>query len=81
MQNNTHIRDKNVQFFEEDHLYIVNRDPTTKYTSVTTLIKSLFPPFDADAAIEDMRNGHRMNSMRVGDDQSESKTCGSRTKP
>lgn len=56
-----HRRDQNIQFLEEPHIYIVNRDPSIKYISVTTLIKSLFPQFDTDIAIKNMRNGKKWN--------------------
>jgi len=54
---NTHSRDKNIQFFEEDHKYIVLTEPDVKYTSVTTWIHSHFPHFDADLIIAKMMNG------------------------
>jgi ATP-dependent exoDNAse (exonuclease V) beta subunit len=54
---NSHERDKNIKFFEEDHKYIILSDPDTKYTSVTTWNHSHFPKFDADEIIKNMMNG------------------------
>jgi hypothetical protein len=62
---NYHERDKNIQFFEEDHKYIILSDPETKYTSVTTWNHSHFPKFDADEIIKNMikskgwKEGHK----------------------
>jgi ATP-dependent exoDNAse (exonuclease V) beta subunit len=52
-----HPRDKHIQFFEEDHKYIVDLDPDTKYTSVTTWIHEHFEKFDSDKVIEKMISG------------------------
>ena len=54
---NAHERDKNIQFFEEGHKYIILSDPNSKYTSVTTWAHSHFPHFDADKIIEAMMKG------------------------
>jgi hypothetical protein len=54
---NAHIRDKNIQFFEEDHKYLIKCDPDIKYTSVTTWCHSHFPHFDADEIICNMMKG------------------------
>ena len=54
---NEHSRDKNIQFLEDGHKYIITTEPDTKYTSVTTWIHSHFPHFDADAVIKNMMNG------------------------
>ena len=53
----SHIRDKNIKFFEEDHKYIIKCDPDVKYTSVTTWCHSHFPHFDADEVINNMMKG------------------------
>jgi ATP-dependent exoDNAse (exonuclease V) beta subunit len=52
-----HPRDKHIQFFEEDHKYIVDLEPDTKYTSVTTWIHEHFEKFDSDKVIEKMMSG------------------------
>jgi hypothetical protein len=52
-----HPRDKHIQFFEEDHKYIVDLEPDTKYTSVTTWIHEHFEKFDSDKVIEKMMAG------------------------
>ena len=54
---NAHVRDKNIQFFEEGHKYIILTEPDTKYTSVTTWNHTHFPHFDADAIINTMMKG------------------------
>jgi len=54
---NVHPRDKNIQFFEEGHKYIITCDPDCKYTSVTTWNHSHFPEFDADKVICNMIKG------------------------
>ena len=55
--NNTHIRDKNLQFFEDGHKYVVLTDCESKYTSVTTWNHSHFAKFDADKIIKNMMKG------------------------
>jgi len=50
-------RDKHIQFFEEGHKYIVDLEPDTKYTSVTTWIHEHFDKFDSDKVIEKMISG------------------------
>jgi ATP-dependent exoDNAse (exonuclease V) beta subunit len=54
---NAHLRDKNIQFFEEGHKYIILTEPDIKYTSVTTWNHSHFPHFDADEVIRNMMKG------------------------
>ena len=54
---NVHPRDKNIQFFETGHKYIITCDPKSKYTSVTTWNHSHFPEFDADKVICNMMKG------------------------
>lgn len=51
---NKHLRDNNISFQEEGHIYDINGDKT--YTSVTTWIHSLFEHFDADKIIDKMMN-------------------------
>jgi len=52
-----HIRDENIQFFEEGHKYFIKSDPESKYTSVTTWNHSHFPHFKADEVIFNMMKG------------------------
>jgi len=52
-----HIRDENIQFFEEGHKYVIKTDPDSKYTSVTTWNHSHFPHFNADEVITNMMKG------------------------
>ena len=52
-----HIRDENIQFFEEGHKYVIKSDPDSKYTSVTTWNHSHFPHFNADEVITNMMKG------------------------
>ena len=54
---NADKRDQCIQFFEEDHKYIISFEPDTKYTSVTTWNHTHFPVFDADAIIISMMRG------------------------
>lgn len=54
---NHHIRDEFIQFFEQDHKYIITCDQESTYTSVTTWNHSHFPHFDADQIIKKMMNG------------------------
>jgi hypothetical protein len=62
---NSHPRDKNIQFFEEDHKYIISTEPNVKYTSVTTWNHEHFPKFEADSIIDNMmkskgwKEGHK----------------------
>ena len=62
---NAHIRDKNIQFFEEDHKYVILTEPNIKYTSVTTWNHQHFPKFEADSIIDNMikskgwKEGHK----------------------
>lgn len=56
---NSHPRDKHIQFFEEGHKYIVDLEPETKYTSVTTWVHEHFEQFDADIIIKKMMNSSR----------------------
>jgi ATP-dependent exoDNAse (exonuclease V) beta subunit len=54
---NSHPRDKHIQFFEEDHKYIIDLEPNVKYTSVTTWIHEHFEKFDSDKIITKMMSG------------------------
>jgi ATP-dependent exoDNAse (exonuclease V) beta subunit len=62
---NSHPRDADIQFFEEDHKYIILSEPDVKYTSVTTWNHSHFPKFEADSIIDNMmkskswKEGHK----------------------
>lgn len=58
---NPHPRDDEIQFFEIGHKYKILSDPNSKYTSVTTFIHSLFPKFDADKVIKNIKNGKNWN--------------------
>ena len=54
---NQHERDKFIKFYSRGHRYEILSDPGQKYTSVTTLIHSQFPKFDADAVIANIMRG------------------------
>ncbi len=64
-QYNKHPRDDNIEFFEQDHKYVILTEPNIKYTSVTTWNHSHFPKFEADNIIENMmkskgwKEGHK----------------------
>jgi ATP-dependent exoDNAse (exonuclease V) beta subunit len=54
---NCHDRDQYIQFFEEDHKYVITNDIENKYTSVTTWNHSHFPIFNANLIIKNMMKG------------------------
>ena len=54
-QKNSHERDKHIKFYDKSHSYTVKNKGG--YTSVTTILKKLFEPFNSDAVIENMMNG------------------------
>lgn len=62
---NKHPRDANIQFYEEDHKYVILSKPGIKYTSVTTWNHEHFPKFNADEIIDNMfksknwKEGHK----------------------
>lgn len=66
---NAHPRDKDIQFFEKGHTYVIYNNPNVKYTSTTTWVHSLFENFDADKIIDKMMNskswkeGHKYWNM------------------
>jgi len=51
---NTHSRDRHISFYEPTHTYTILNDLGSKYTSVTTLIHTLFEQFNADNIIRKM---------------------------
>ena len=51
---NAHPRDKRITFDPIPHTYMIDGDPTVKYTSVTTWNHGHFEEFDADAIIRSM---------------------------
>jgi hypothetical protein len=51
---NAHERDLYIKFHEYGHRYEITNDPGKRYTSVTTLVHSQFPKFNADAIIDKM---------------------------
>ncbi len=53
-KNNTHARDQYISFYEPTHTYTILNDTKSKYTSVTTLIHTLFEQFNADNIIQKM---------------------------
>lgn len=59
---NAHMRDKDISFKEEGHVYTVKGD--TSYTSVTTWIHSLFEQFDADKIIQNMMKSHNWSKNK-----------------
>lgn len=54
---NYHPRDRHIQFYEEEHKYIIDFEPDVKYTSVTTWIHEHFEKFEADKIIKKMMSG------------------------
>lgn len=61
-QQNHHSRDDVIHFVEETHTYFISE---CKYTSVTTIIHSLFEPFDADKVIDKMMKGRNWNPANI----------------
>ena len=55
---NRHQRDSRCKFYPESHTYEIDE---STYRSVTTIISSFFSVFDADDAIEKMKNGRNWN--------------------
>ena len=51
---NKHDRDLHIKFHEYGHRYEITNDPGKRYTSVTTLVHSQFPKFNADLIIDKM---------------------------
>jgi hypothetical protein len=51
---NVHERDLYIKFHEYGHRYEITSDPGKRYTSVTTLVHSQFPKFNADIIIDKM---------------------------
>lgn len=49
---NQHERDLYIKFHEYGHRYEITSDPGKRYTSVTTLVHSQFPKFNADLIID-----------------------------
>lgn len=66
---NAHPRDQHINFFEEDHKYIIDLEPNVKYTSVTTWVHEHFEKFDSDKIITKMmssaswKEGHKYWGM------------------
>lgn len=58
---NADKRDQNIRFYARGHKYEILTDLRSKYTSVTTWNKSLFPKFDADAVIANIMRGRNWN--------------------
>ncbi len=58
---NKHERDEFITFEEKEHKYQILSDIETKYTSVTTWIHTLFPPFNSTIIIRNMMKGKNWN--------------------
>lgn len=62
---NSHPRDTNIKFYEEEHKYIILSEPDVKYTSVTTWNHEHFAKFEPDSIINNMmkskgwKEGHK----------------------
>ena len=54
---NAHPRDEFIQFFEDGHKYIIQCDPDSKYTSVTTWNHTHFAHFDAEKVVANIMKG------------------------
>lgn len=63
---NSHVRDKDISFEKEAHVYTV-RDTTQRsceYVSVTRWVGQQFEGFDADKVIDKMMNGRNWTSSQ-----------------
>jgi ATP-dependent exoDNAse (exonuclease V) beta subunit len=60
---NPHERDKRITFQEEGHIYKIE-GVAEKPISVTTLIHSFFPEFDADTVIDKMMAGRKWSESK-----------------
>jgi hypothetical protein len=66
---NADQRDVFIEFFEQNHKYVISFEPDVKYTSVTTWNHTHFPKFDANAIIYSMmkskgwKEGHKYWNM------------------
>ena len=58
---NRDTRDNHIRFYANGHKYEIITDLRSRYTSVTTWNKSLFPKFDADAVIANIMRGKNWN--------------------
>jgi hypothetical protein len=58
---NRDTRDNHIRFYERGHKYEIITDIKSRYTSVTTWNKGLFPKFDADAVIANIMRGKNWN--------------------
>ena len=58
---NRETRDNHIRFYANGHKYEIVTDLRSRYTSVTTWNKSLFPKFDADAVIANIMKGRNWN--------------------
>jgi ATP-dependent exoDNAse (exonuclease V) beta subunit len=56
---NLHPRDHHIKFFENEHKYVIDFEPNTKYTSVTTWVHEHFEKFDSDNIINKMMSGDK----------------------
>ena len=79
---NAHVRDQNIKFYEHGHRYEITCDPGKRYTSVTTLVHSQFPKFNADAIINKMMKskswvpGHKYWSLTADELKAQWNTSG-----
>jgi len=56
---NCHIKDNNLVFFPDTHIYKVVSDQQLKMTSTTTFVSKLFPKFDAAHMSRQIANGKK----------------------
>lgn len=64
---NPHCRDKDIVFIENTHKYLVKNIDPDEITSVTSLIHSYFPPFNAEKVIEKMRASENFNDSKYAE--------------
>lgn len=61
---NVHDRDKDIVFIENTHKYLVKDIDPNEIVSVTSLIHSYFPSFDAEKVLEKMRNSENFSDSK-----------------
>ena len=62
-EKNAHLRDKDMQFIENTHKYIIVIDPDSKYDSVTTWNHSHFGHFNAALIIKNMMKDYKTKDI------------------
>lgn len=62
-EKHSHERDKNIQFYEENHIYVIAGLKESPI-SVTTVIHEYFPKFDSDKIIDKMMTSYKWKESK-----------------